>query len=112
MILAKELGTTLAITGVVDLITEGERVCRVMNGHAMMGSVTGTGCTATAIIGAFLAVCPNPLEAATTGLSYFGLAGERAATKALSPGSFQIALLDALYEMREEELKVGARIQI
>jgi hydroxyethylthiazole kinase len=52
------------------------------------------------------------LEAAATGLSYFGLAGERAAGRALSPGSFQIALLDALYEMKEEELRVGAKIQI
>jgi hydroxyethylthiazole kinase len=109
--LAKELRTTLAITGAVDLITDGERACRVMNGHERMGQVTGTGCTATVIIGAFLAVNPDPLEAATQGLSYFGLAGEKAAAKALSPGSFQIALLDALYEMKEEELKAGAKIQ-
>jgi hydroxyethylthiazole kinase len=54
--LARELRTTLAITGAVDLITNGDQVCRVLNGHEMMGYVTGTGCTATAIIGAFLAV--------------------------------------------------------
>ncbi|HYB19500.1 MAG TPA: hydroxyethylthiazole kinase [Thermodesulfobacteriota bacterium] len=110
--LARELGTTLAITGAVDLITDGKGVCRVMNGHEMMGQVTGTGCTATVMIGAFLAVNPNPLEAAATGLSYFGLAGEKAAAKASGPGSFQIALLDALYEMKEEELKAGAKIQV
>jgi hydroxyethylthiazole kinase len=109
--LAMELRTTLAITGEVDLITNGERVCRVMNGHEMMSVVTGTGCTATVMIGAFLAVCANPLEAATTGLSYFGLAGEKAAAKASGSGSFQIALLDALYEMKEEELLTGAKIQ-
>ncbi len=109
--LARELGTTLAITGAVDLITDGERVFRVMNGHEMMGHVTGTGCTATVIIGAFLAVNPDPLEAATTGLSYFGLAGEKAAARTLSPGTFQMALLDALYEMKEEELRAGAKIK-
>jgi hydroxyethylthiazole kinase len=110
--LAKELGTTLAITGAVDLITNGERTCRVLNGHEMMGYVTGTGCTATAIIGAFLAVETNPLDAATTGLSYLGLAGEKAATKTNGPGSFQVALLDALFEMDEEALRAGAKIQI
>jgi len=83
-----------------------------MNGHEMMGRVTGTGCTATVIIGAFLAVSPDPVEAATTGLAYFGLAGEKAAAKALSPGSFQIALLDALYEMKEEDVRGGAKIQV
>jgi hydroxyethylthiazole kinase len=111
-VLAKELKTTLAITGAVDLITDGERICRVMNGHEMMSHVTGTGCAATVIIGAFLAVCPDPLEAATTGLSYFGLAGEKAAARALGPGSFQIALLDALYGMKEEELRAGAKIEL
>ncbi len=112
MILAKEIGTTLAITGVVDLITDGERVFRVMNGHALMGGITGTGCTATAIIGAFLTVCSDSMEAATTALSYFGLAGERAAGRTSGPGSFQIALLDALYEIKEEELSTGAKIQM
>ncbi len=110
--LARELKTTLAITGPVDLITDGERVCRVMNGHEMMSHVTGTGCAATAIIGAFLAIDPDPLEAATTGLSYFGLAGEKAAAKSLGPGSFQVGLLDALYQIKEEELRAGAKIQV
>ena len=109
--LAKELGTTLAVTGAVDLITDGNRIYRVMNGHEMMGSVTGTGCAATVIIGAFLAVCSDPLEAATTGLSYFGFAGEKAAAKASGPGSFQMALLDVLHGMKEEELRSRARIQ-
>ena len=110
-VLAKELKTTLAITGAVDLITDGKRICRVMNGHEMMSHVTGTGCTATVMIGAFLAVCPDSVEAATTGLSYFGLAGEKAAAKTSGPGSFQIALLDALYEMKEEDLRAGAKIE-
>ena len=74
--------------------------------------VTGTGCTATAIIGAFRAVEPDSLKAATTGLAYFGLAGEKAAARSSGPGTFQIALLDALYDMKEEELRAGARIQV
>ncbi|MCJ7593593.1 MAG: hydroxyethylthiazole kinase [Desulfobacterales bacterium] len=109
--LARELKTTLAITGAVDLITDGEKVYRVLNGHALMGYVTGTGCTATAIIGAFLAVDSMALDAATTALAFFGLAGEKAAMKAEAPGSFQIAMLDALYTIDEKELREGAKIQ-
>jgi hydroxyethylthiazole kinase len=111
MSLAVDLKTTLAITGAVDLITDGERVFRAENGHPMMACITGTGCTATAIIAAFLAVDPDPLEAAASGLSYLGLAGEMAGARASAPGSFQIALLDALFLMKEEELKAGARIR-
>lgn len=108
--LSKELNTTLAITGKVDLITDGERIYRVSNGHDLMGYVTGTGCTATVIIGAFLAVDPDSVTATTTALAYFGLAGEKAATKAQSPGSFQIAILDALYTMDEKQMEEGAKI--
>jgi hydroxyethylthiazole kinase len=108
--LAKELNTTLAITGVVDLITDGDRVFRVSNGHDLMGYVTGTGCIATAIIGAFLAVDQEPAEATTTALAYLGLAGELAAVRAHGPGHFQMSLFDALYAMDEKQLEEGARI--
>ncbi len=110
--LAKELKTTLAITGKVDLITDGKRIYKVHNGHEMMGTVTGTGCTATVMIGAFLAVDPDPVEATTTALAYFGLAGEKAALHAKVPGSYQIALLDALFSIDEEELRRGAKIEV
>ncbi len=111
LILAKELNTTLAITGKVDLITDGERIYRVSNGHELLGYVTGTGCTATAIIGAFLAVDHDPVEATTTGLAYFGLSGEKAAAEAQAPGSFMIKVLDALYTIDEKEMEKGAKIQ-
>ena len=110
-VLARELSTTLAITGPVDLITDGERTCRVSNGHELMGFVTGTGCTATVIIGAFLAVDNDAVQATTTALAYYGLAGEKAATKTQAPGGFQIALLDALFTIDEKQLEQGARIQ-
>lgn len=110
--LATDLKTTLAITGKVDLITDGKRILRVHNGHEMMGMVTGTGCTATVLIGAFLAVDPDPVEATTTALAYFGLAGEKAATQTKSPGSYQIALLDALFSIDEKQLRDGARIEV
>jgi len=109
--LARDLDATLAITGPVDLITDGKRVCRVLNGHELMGFVTGTGCTATALIGAFLSVDREPVNATATALAYFGLAGERAAAHSEGPGSFQIALLDALFRMDKETLRIGARIE-
>jgi hydroxyethylthiazole kinase len=75
--LAQELDTSLAITGAVDLVTDGRRIQRVANGHELMGYTTGTGCTATVIIGAFLAVDKDPVEAASTGLAYFGLSFDK-----------------------------------
>ena len=109
--LATELGATLAITGPVDLVTDGRRVVRVANGHPLMASVTGTGCTATAIIGAFLAVGPEPVSAAATALAFFGLAGEVAGDSATAPGSFMIKMLDALFTITPEQLQRGCRIE-
>ena len=109
--LSLELDTTIAITGEVDLITYGGRILMVHNGHQLMGYVTGTGCTASAIIGAFLAVDQEPVTAATTALAYFGLAGEKGAMKAGAPGSFQTAILDALYEIDKKQVEEGAKIQ-
>lgn len=108
--LAVELGVPVAITGPQDLITDGNRVIRVNNGHALMSCITGTGCGATAIIGAFSGVDPDPVSAAATALAYYGLAGERAAVDASGPGSFMIRFLDALYNLTPEELERDARI--
>ena len=109
--LARELDTTLAITGPVDLVTDGEQVVRISNGHPLMGYVTGTGCTATAAIGAFLAVDANPVSATATALAYFGLAGEVASETASAPGSFMIRMIDALYTITPEKLREGCRIE-
>jgi hydroxyethylthiazole kinase len=110
--LARELTSALAITGPVDLVTDGVRVARVANGHPLMGRVTGTGCTATVAIAAFLAVDPDPLRAAATALAYFGLAGEVAGQTAAAPGSFMIRMLDALYTISPEQLRKGCRIEL
>lgn len=108
--LALQLGTTLAITGVVDLVTNGKQTLIIEGGHPLMPAVTGTGCSASAILGAFLAVDPNPLTASATGLAYFGLAGEKAGKLAQGPGTFMIHLLDALYAITPEELANHCRI--
>jgi hydroxyethylthiazole kinase len=109
--MANELGTVLAVTGPVDIITDGISTISVHNGHPMMGRVTGTGCTASAICGAFLAVDINPLSAASTALSVFGLCGELAAKKAKSPGSYSIALIDALFEITAKDCKSNCKIK-
>lgn len=109
--LALELGATLAITGPEDLVTDGTRVIRITNGHPLMARVTGTGCAATVIIGAFLAVDPDPVSATATALAYFGLAGEVAARHAAAPGSFMIQMLDALYTITPEQLEEECRIE-
>lgn len=103
-LLARELNTTLAITGPTDLVTDGRRVVSIEGGHTLMPYVTGTGCSATALVGAFHAVDPDPISAAATALAFFGVAGEIAGQTATGPGSFQIHLLDALYTLSPDDM--------
>ncbi|MBS3779429.1 MAG: hydroxyethylthiazole kinase [Desulfovermiculus sp.] len=108
--LARELETAVAITGPTDLVTDGRRTVRVDNGHPLMGRITGTGCAASALCAAFLAVDNDRIGAAASALSFLGLAGERAGGTALAPGCFQYTLLDALYLLTPEELAAESRV--
>ncbi|MDW7709881.1 MAG: hydroxyethylthiazole kinase [Deferrisomatales bacterium] len=110
--LARELGAAVAVTGAVDFVTDGHRACRVHNGHPLLARVTGTGCTATALIGAFLAVPGDPWEAAAGALAYLGSAGELAARGAAGPGTFQVNLLDSLAAIDGPRLAEMARIEV
>ena len=108
--LATRLGTVVAVTGAIDYVTDGVRVVAIANGHPMLTRVTGTGCSATAIIGAFLGSGLAPLPAAVAGLVTIGIAGEIAAEKSNAPGSFAVALIDALYELDDAGLAARARL--
>jgi hydroxyethylthiazole kinase len=104
------LGPVVAVTGPVDHVSDGEDVNAVANGHELLGTVSGTGCMATAITGCFLGVRgDDPLAAATEALVAFGVAGEDAAEEAKGPGSFHQALYDALYGLDPATLDSRAR---
>ena len=108
--LAEDSGAAIAITGEVDYVTDGRRVVEIHNGHALMTRVTGLGCSATAVIGAFLAVEPDALAATVAALAVFGVAGELAAEQARGPGSLQVELLDALYALDAATLTARVRV--
>ncbi len=108
--LAENSGAVIAVTGAVDYVTDGSRVVEIHNGHPLMTRVTGLGCSATAVIGAFLAVESDALAATAAALAVFGLAGELAAERARGPGSLQVELLDTLYALDETLLTERARV--
>jgi hydroxyethylthiazole kinase len=110
--LAARVGTVVAVTGATDFVTDGTRMLAIRNGHPMMTRVTGLGCTATAIVGACLAVERDAIAATAHGLAIVGIAGEVAAERARGPGSLQLELLDALYLLDEPTLTRHARLEV
>ena len=109
-ILSEHCDCVVSVSGAVDLIVSGRSVIRVSNGHPMMPRVTGLGCTATALTGAFAAVNPVPLKAAAHAMAVLGIAGEMAAEISPGPGSLQMHLLDALFRMEESDIRQRLRM--
>jgi hydroxyethylthiazole kinase len=102
--LATETGAVVVISGQTDYITNGREVFTVEGGSPIMTSVTGMGCTATALVGAFAAVESDPMVAATAAMAVMSLAGERAALNARGNGSMQMYFLDELYNLNPDNL--------
>jgi hydroxyethylthiazole kinase len=110
--LARRSGAVVAVTGATDYVTDGTAMLAIANGHPMLTRVTGTGCTATALIGGFLGAGLDGMAAATAGLAVLGVVAELAAEQAGGPGSFQVALLDGLHHLGDAELGRLARISV
>ena len=108
---AREWGATVAITGKRDFISDGERTLAVDNGSAWLTTLTGTGCSSTTLVGCFAAVEPDALVAAAGALACLGHAAELAEPDAKGPGTFKVALYDALYNLTGEALSAGARVE-
>ncbi len=103
--------STLAVTGEIDVVTDGTRTIRVANGHPLMDRVTAMGCAGFAVAAAFRAVEPDPVVAGAAALVVLGVAGEAAAAAAHGPGSFAIEILDALHALDEETILAKAKIR-
>jgi hydroxyethylthiazole kinase len=106
------LGAVVSVTGPVDHVSDGKEAIAIANGHSLMASITGTGCMSSALTGCFLAVnADRPLAAAAEALAAFGVAGEQAAVGARGPGSFHVALYDALAALDpatlDEQVRLG-----
>jgi hydroxyethylthiazole kinase len=108
--LAKAHGCAVAVSGAEDFITDGATDVRLHGGSPLMPRVTGMGCTATAMVGAFAAVSSTPLRAAAGGMAAMKVAGELAAEEAEGPGSFVPRFLDALYGLTPDVLAGRTRL--
>ncbi|OIU87187.1 hydroxyethylthiazole kinase [Microbacterium sp. AR7-10] len=113
--LATRFGAVVAVSGPVDLLTDGTRVIRVANGDALLTRVTGGGCALGALMAAFLGAArdtdADALEAVAAATLVYTLAAEHAARVADGPGSFAVGLLDALAGIDPTDIAAEARVE-
>jgi hydroxyethylthiazole kinase len=94
-------GGAAVVSGAVDQVADATRAVEIHNGHPLMSRITGSGCMATALVGAFLAVEPDSFLAAAEATIAFGIAGEMAAERSAGPGTFRTQLIDAVAALDE-----------
>jgi hydroxyethylthiazole kinase len=102
--LHKKCGSVVCISGETDYTVGPAGIIETRNGHLLMTRVTGLGCTASALCGAFASVTPDPAMAAGEAMAVMGIAGEIAFTRSEGPGSLQLHFLDALYQLSAEDI--------
>lgn len=114
--LAEKLDTVIAISGKIDVVSDGKRSCVLRNGCAAMARITGSGCMLTALIGGFCGAWEDPFAATCSAMAVMGISGEIADTKRLRYGTgnatFRNDLIDAVFNLTQEQLKQGVRYEI
>lgn len=95
--LARWTGGAVAVSGKVDLVTNGEVVAFSSGGSTFMEKVTGAGCSLGGVCAVYAAVV-DPFTAALAATSIYNVAGFCAHQYTDAPASFQVAFLDELYK--------------
>jgi hydroxyethylthiazole kinase len=113
---SKKMGSIVAVTGVIDLVSDGETCYIIRNGRGEMGKITGTGCQLSGMMTGFaVANRENKLEACAAAVCAMGLAGEIGWSR-MQEGdgnaTYRNRIIDAIYHMDKETLEQGAKYEI
>lgn len=113
---ARKCGCIAAITGAIDLVSDGQECYVIHNGRPEMGKITGTGCQLSGMMTAFLVANPDQkLKAAAAAVCAMGLAGEIAWSR-MQEGdgnsTYRNRIIDAIYHMDMETLDKGAKYEV
>jgi hydroxyethylthiazole kinase len=114
--LVRATGAVVCVSGVTDhVLDDGHRWARLSNGHLWMTRITGVGCSASALIGAFCALQPDLWRATVSSMAFWGVVGEIAAEQSLAQcqgvGSMQAYMLDALQLMDQTTFVQRLRLE-
>ena len=133
---SKRLGAVLAVTGAIDLVSDGQQCAVIRGGREEMSRVTGTGCQLSGLAAAFLAVARNMeapagstggntaggaacaargMEAVAAAVCVMNAAGEIAwEQRGLCGGnaSYGTSIIDAVYRMDQKMLEGRIRYEV
>ena len=113
---ARKTSCIIAVTGAIDLVSDGEICYVIRNGRPEMGKITGTGCQLSGMMTAYVtANQEKPLEAAASAVCIMGLAGEIGwgrMQEGDGNATYRNRIIDAVYQMTGEDLERGAKYEV
>ncbi|MDD3362515.1 MAG: hydroxyethylthiazole kinase [Hespellia sp.] len=113
---ARDVECIVAVTGAIDLVSDGKTCYVIRNGRPEMGRITGTGCQLSGMMTAFLVANPEAkLEAAAAAVCTMGLAGEIGFSYMQEQdgnSTYRNRIIDAVCNLTAEVLEKGAKYEI
>ncbi|MFA7550883.1 MAG: hydroxyethylthiazole kinase, partial [Sedimentibacter sp.] len=115
-LLSERMSLVVAVTGAIDIVSDGTKTYIIRNGHPMMGKISGTGCMLSSTIGAYCgANKDNIIDATAAAVCIMGLSGELAYEKMKKndegTSMFRSHLIDFMSKIDDEMLKEGAKFE-
>lgn len=112
--IAEKLNTTIAVSGPIDIISDGKEIYAIENGHRMMSQITGSGCMLGCILAAYNAIA-TPLTAAITATAVLGISGEIAAQTTIinkkGTGTFRSEMINELSKIDDQTVQDYIKIR-
>lgn len=112
---AEKMGCIIAVTGAIDLVSDGTKCYVIRNGRPEMGKITGTGCQLSGVMTAFITANPEEKLKAAAAVCTMGLAGEIGFSR-MQEGDgnsiYRNRIIDAIYNMDQKTLDEGAKYEV
>ncbi|MBQ7979803.1 MAG: hydroxyethylthiazole kinase, partial [Candidatus Methanomethylophilaceae archaeon] len=109
--LAKKYDCIVVATGKKDYVSDGKDLYVLSNGSDYQGTVSGTGCMLSSVIGVYVGANGADMSAVMAAITAFNVAAEHAESECKGPGSFKVSLLDCLYNLKSSDMEKEAKIE-
>lgn len=109
--LARKYGCIVGMSGKTDYVSDGTETVKLDNGHDLMGCVSGTGCMLSAVVGCYVGANGASVRSVAAAMTALSLAGEIAGPGSSGPGTFKPRMLDALYNLTDEQFESMRKIE-
>ena len=115
--LARSIHTVIAVSGKIDVVTDGQQTILIRNGCPTMARITGSGCMVTTLIGGFCGAQKEDIfQAACAAMIVMGIAGEIADQRRIKlktgNATFRNDLIDAIFNITEKEIEENENYEI